>query len=46
MTSAVSACSAVKDLYMFRCERLTKNFGGLKSVEGVDLDVSEGEILG
>jgi ABC-type branched-subunit amino acid transport system ATPase component len=31
---------------LFRCEKLTKNFGGLKAVEGVDLDVSEGEILG
>jgi ABC-type branched-subunit amino acid transport system ATPase component len=31
---------------LFRCERLTKNFGGLKAVDGVDLGVSEGEILG
>ncbi len=31
---------------MFRCERLTKNFGGLKAVDGVDVGVSEGEILG
>ena len=31
---------------MFRCEKLTKNFGGLKAVDGVDLGVSEGEILG
>jgi branched-chain amino acid transport system ATP-binding protein len=46
MTSAVSAHSAVKDFYMFRCEKLTKNFGGLKAVDGVDLGVSEGEILG
>jgi len=31
---------------LFRCEKLTKNFGGLKAVDGVDLGVSEGEILG
>jgi len=46
MTSAISAFSAVKDFYMFLCEKLTKNFGGLKAVDGVDLGVSEGEILG
>jgi len=31
---------------LFSCEKLTKNFGGLKAVDGVDLGVSEGEILG
>ena len=31
---------------LFHCERLTKNFGGLKAVDRVDLGVSEGEILG
>jgi branched-chain amino acid transport system ATP-binding protein len=31
---------------LFCCEKLTKNFGGLKAVDGVDLQVSEGEILG
>jgi branched-chain amino acid transport system ATP-binding protein len=31
---------------LFRCEKLTKNFGGLKAVDGVDFGVSEGEILG
>ncbi|MGA2954449.1 MAG: ABC transporter ATP-binding protein [Thermodesulfobacteriota bacterium] len=31
---------------LFCCEKLTKNFGGLKAVDGVDLQVSEGAILG
>ena len=31
---------------LFHCEKLTKNFGGLKAVDGVNLGVSEGEILG
>jgi ABC-type branched-subunit amino acid transport system ATPase component len=31
---------------LFRCEKLTKNFGGLKAIDGVDLEISEGEILG
>jgi TP53 regulating kinase-like protein len=31
---------------LFCCKKLTKNFGGLKAVDGVDLKVSEGEILG
>ena len=31
---------------LFRCERLTKNFGGLTAVDGVDFGVSEGEVLG
>jgi len=31
---------------LFQCEKLTKSFGGLKAVDGVDLSVSEGEILG
>jgi branched-chain amino acid transport system ATP-binding protein len=31
---------------LFHCESLTKNFGGLKAVDGVDLGISEGEILG
>jgi ABC-type branched-subunit amino acid transport system ATPase component len=31
---------------LFRCENLTKNFGGLKALGGVDFFVSEGEIVG
>lgn len=31
---------------MLRCENLTKNFGGLQALAGVDLLVNEGEILG
>ncbi len=31
---------------LFRCEKLTKNFGGLTALQGVDFLVSEGEIVG
>ena len=31
---------------LFRCERLTKHFGGLSAVDGVDFDAAEGEIVG
>ena len=31
---------------LFRCEKLTKNFGGLTALQGVDFFVSEGEIVG
>jgi ABC-type branched-subunit amino acid transport system ATPase component len=31
---------------LFRCEDLTKNFGGLTALQGVDFLVSEGEIVG
>ncbi len=31
---------------LFRCEDLTKNFGGLKALQGVDFLVSEGETVG
>ena len=31
---------------LFRCERLTKHFGGLTAVDGVDFDAGEGEIVG
>ncbi len=31
---------------LFRCEGLTKNFGGLTAVDRVDFEVSEGEVLG
>ncbi len=31
---------------MFRCEGLTKNFGGLRAVDHVDFEASEGEIMG
>ena len=31
---------------LFRCEKLTKHFGGLSAVDGVDFDAAEGEIVG
>lgn len=31
---------------LFRCEKLTKHFGGLTAVDGVDFDAAEGEIVG
>jgi branched-chain amino acid transport system ATP-binding protein/sulfate-transporting ATPase len=31
---------------LFRCENLTKNFGGLTALQGVDFSVSEGETVG
>ena len=31
---------------LFRCERLTKHFGGLTAVDGVDFDAAVGEIVG
>ncbi|MFQ5841443.1 MAG: ABC transporter ATP-binding protein [Thermodesulfobacteriota bacterium] len=31
---------------LFRCEGVTKNFGGLTAVDGVDFEASEGEIVG
>ncbi|MFQ5842406.1 MAG: ABC transporter ATP-binding protein [Thermodesulfobacteriota bacterium] len=34
------------DPKLFRCEGLTKNFGGLTAVDGVDFEASEGEIVG
>jgi len=31
---------------MLKCENVTKNFGGLRALDGVDLSVGEGEIVG
>ncbi len=31
---------------LFRCENLTKNFGGLTALRGVEFSVSEGEVVG
>ncbi len=42
----MGAVANMADSMLFRCEKLTKNFGGLKAVDGVDLSASEGEILG
>ncbi|MBT8367669.1 MAG: ABC transporter ATP-binding protein [Deltaproteobacteria bacterium] len=35
-----------KNQELFRCENLTKNFGGLTALQGVDFLVSEGETVG
>ena len=35
-----------KNQELFRCEDLTKNFGGLTALQGVDFLVSEGETVG
>jgi branched-chain amino acid transport system ATP-binding protein len=34
------------DQGLFRCENLTKNFGGLAALQGVDFAISEGETVG
>ncbi len=31
---------------LFRCENLTKHFGGVKALSGIDLQINSGEILG
>lgn len=31
---------------LFRCENLTKHFGGVKALTGIDLQINSGEILG
>ena len=35
-----------KDQELFRCENLTKKFGGLTALQGVEFAISEGETLG
>jgi len=34
------------DQGLFRCENLAKNFGGLAALQGVDIEISEGETVG